>query len=284
MHCSDVRDWSKPPDFRDQLHWSPRSLMEKIEPFTLPNMDLDPARFLQCVKNYTRNKVPAVSQSLYRKTKARSEKIKIAYLSSDFRQHPVGILIGGLLSLHDRKRFDIIGVSTGEDDGSAIRARLVSSFDRFLDVRAQNDYEIAKMLSDLEVDIVVDLNGHTDGSRPGVLALRPAPVQASFLGFTGTMGADFIDYIVADRVVAPSEQQPFYTEKLVHLPDCYLPNDSSRLISPHTPARSEAGLPVEGFCVLRVQQQLQDRPRHIRAVDARSQSRRGKRFMAFGDE
>ncbi len=219
----------------------------QIEPFRLLNMDWDPDKFLQAARSYTRRKIPAIVAPLYKKSRPPHEKIRLAYLSSDFRQHPIGFLIAGLLKLHDRTRFEVFGVSTGEDDGSAIRERLVQSFDQFIDARRQNDHDLAKSLAELEIDIIVDLNGHTDNARPGVLALRPAPIQISYLGFTGTMGADFIDYIIADRVVVPTEQQPFYAESVVHLPDCYFANDSSRSISSQPMNRTEAGLPASGF-------------------------------------
>ena len=128
-----------------------------------------------------------------------------------------------------------------------MRKRLVAAFDQFHDVRGKSDEEVAKLLHDLQVDIAIDLMGYTQDSRPGILAYRPAPIQASYLGFPGTMGAEFIDYIIADKTVAPFEHQPFYTEKIVHLPDCYQVNDTKRKIAERTPTRQEAGLPETGF-------------------------------------
>jgi protein O-GlcNAc transferase len=121
------------------------------------------------------------------------------------------------------------------------------AFDRFHDVRTRNDLEVARLLADLQIDIAVDLNGHTSGSRPGILALRPAPIQISYLGYASTMGADFIDYILADNIALPAGQQDVYSEKIVHLPDCFMPNDTTKAISPSTPSRQEAGLPDGGF-------------------------------------
>jgi predicted O-linked N-acetylglucosamine transferase (SPINDLY family) len=152
-----------------------------------------------------------------------------------------------LFERHDRSRFEIIGVSFGEDDKSKMRKRLVAAFDEFYDVSEKSDEEVATLLHDLQVDIAIDLKGHTQESRPGILAYRPAPIQTSYLGFPGTMGTEFIDYIIADKTVAPFEHQPFYTEKIVHLPDCYQVNDSKRRIAERTPMRQEAGLPETGF-------------------------------------
>lgn len=123
----------------------------------------------------------------------------------------------------------------------------MQAFDRFDDVESAADRDIAMLIRDLSVDIAVDLKGFTRDARPEVLSFRPAPIQVSFLGFPGTMGADFIDYIIADEVVLPPDQQRFYTEKVVYLPDCYQPNDSTPSIAPQTPTRREANLPEAGF-------------------------------------
>jgi predicted O-linked N-acetylglucosamine transferase (SPINDLY family) len=175
------------------------------------------------------------------------EKVRIAYLSADFRRHPVASLIAELIERHDRTRFEVLGVSFGADDKSDMRARLVKSFDQFHDVRLQADGEVAKLLSELQVDIAVDLMGHTQDARPDVLAYRPAPIQINYLGYPGTMGAPFIDYGIADQLVLPFDQQGFYTEQIVQLPECYQVNDSQRRIADRTPTRREAGLPEEGF-------------------------------------
>src|SRR5262249_7624406 len=126
-----------------------------------------------------------------------TNKIHIAYLSADFRQHPVGVQLAGLIEQHDRSRFEVTAISFDPDDGSEIRARLVKAFDRFEDVALKGDHEIAQLIRDLKVHVAVDLMGLTLGARPGVLALRPAPVCVSFLGHPGTTGADFIDYVLA---------------------------------------------------------------------------------------
>src|SRR5262249_54733732 len=128
-----------------------------------------------------------------------------------------------------------------------MRARLVAAFDQFLDVRAKSDAEVARLLCELKVDIAVDLKGYTQDCRPRILAHRPAPIQVNYLGFPGTMGTEFIDYIIADEIMLPFDQQPFYSERIVHLPDCYQPNDRRRQIGERTPARAEVGLPEQGF-------------------------------------
>ena len=173
--------------------------------------------------------------------------IRVAYLSADFRRHPVGYLLPGLFESHDRSRFEAIGISLGADDGSEIRARLVRSFDRFCDASTMSDDAVVELMRDLEIDILVDLMGHTMQSRPGILSARAAPIQVNYLGFLGTMGADFIDYIIADKIAVPLADQPFFTERIVHLPDCFLVNDRELPIAPRTPSRGEVGLPADGF-------------------------------------
>src|SRR5262249_11218450 len=156
------------------------------------------------------------------------DQIRIAYLSADFRQHVMASVIANIVERHDRSRFEILGVSFSPDDRSELRARLMRAFDRFEDVTTNTDREIAELLHEAKVDIAVDRMGHTDYSRPAILSHRPAPLQVSYLGFPGTMGTDFIDYILADTQVLPFEQQPFFTEKIVQLPDSYQPTDSRR--------------------------------------------------------
>jgi len=168
-------------------------------------------------------------------------------LSGDFRQHVIGYLLAELIELHDRDRFEVIGVSFGIDDRSDIRARLVGAFDRFIDVIAVSDAEVAKLVRDSDVDIAVDLMAHTRDARMRIFAHRPAPIQVNYFGYAGTMGAAFFDYIVGDRIVLPFEHAPYYSEHIVQLPEGFFANDSRRVIAPQMPTRSAAGLPERGF-------------------------------------
>jgi protein O-GlcNAc transferase len=128
-----------------------------------------------------------------------------------------------------------------------MRKWLGTAVDQFYDVRGKSDREISELLHDRQVDIAIDLSGYTTDARPGILAYRPTPIQASYLGFPGTMGADFIDYIIADKTVVPFEHQRFYAEKIVHLPDCYQVNDTKRKVAERMRTRQEVGLPEGGF-------------------------------------
>jgi predicted O-linked N-acetylglucosamine transferase (SPINDLY family) len=177
----------------------------------------------------------------------RSARIRLGYLSGDFHQHATAHLMAELFERHDRGRFEVIGYSYGPDDGSPMRARLVRSFDRFVDVRALSHRQAATAIYEDGVDILIDLKGYTHQARPAIAAQRPAPVQVGYLGFPATTGADFIDYLMVDSFVVPPGQQLVYSEKLVHLPGCYQVNDRRREIAQLSPSRQACGLPVDGF-------------------------------------
>ncbi|MGO9171349.1 MAG: tetratricopeptide repeat protein [Rhodomicrobium sp.] len=240
-------DWERRTALASELTAHITEQKSIISPFTVLGWTGDPLLQLQCARNFTASTLPPPLAPFWTGEKWRNEKIRIAYLSADFREHATAHLMAELFELHDRSQFEIVAVSSGIDDGSAMRNRLAAAFDRFIDIREKSDEEAAKLLYGLEASIAIDLKGHTQDSRPGILAYRPAPVQASYLGYPGTMGASFIDYIIADETVAPFGHQAFYTEKIVHLPDCYQANDSKRSIAQRTPTRREAGLPEEGF-------------------------------------
>jgi protein O-GlcNAc transferase len=218
-----------------------------VDPFISVAVGLGAAEQLQAAQSYFRHMLPKVPARSWRPRSIRPDRIRIAYLSADYRLHATAYLMAELFELHDRNRFEIIGVSFGSDDRSATRARLVQAFDCFHDVRTMNDQAVAKRIEELDVHIAVDLKGHTGEARPGILAYRPAPIQVSYLGYPGTIGADFVDYVIADGIVLPFDQQPHYSEKIVHLPDCYQVNDSKRRVSPTPGCRRDHGLPDDGF-------------------------------------
>jgi predicted O-linked N-acetylglucosamine transferase (SPINDLY family) len=210
----------------------------------------DPSIHLDCSRSFIQSMIRAPESGpapLRNGTPRSSGKLRIAYISGDFRVHPVAALTCQLFELHDRARFEVFGISTGVDDRSEMRSRLAKAFDRFLDVRYRTDQDIADLLRELQVDIAVDLTTLTRDGRLAVLARRPVPVQVSYLGYPGTTGADFIDYVIADPIVLPFDQQPYYTERIVHLPDSYLVNDSKRVIPSGTPTRRACGLPEDAF-------------------------------------
>ena len=174
-------------------------------------------------------------------------KITVGYLSSDFQSHAIAWLIAELIEKHDRDRFAVFGYSYGADDGSPTRRRLVAAFDRFVDVKETSPLDAAERIAADGVDILVDLKGYTKDARTEILSLRPTPIQVNYLGYPGTMGAEFMDYILVDDYIVPADQESSFTEKLVHLPGCYQVNDSQREIAEHTPSREECALPADGF-------------------------------------
>jgi len=178
----------------------------------------------------------------------KKEKIRIGYFSADFRNHPVAFLTSELFEIHDRDRFEVFAFSLHKaPDGDEMSYRLRKGFDRFVDVQNMSDLEIAELARELEIDIAIDLSGLTQYSRTGIFSYRAAPIQVNWLGYPGTIGAQFIDYIVADRTIIPKSSQQFYIEKIVYLPDTYMVDDSKRVASSRIFTREECGLPENAF-------------------------------------
>jgi len=177
------------------------------------------------------------------------ERIKIAYVSADFRQHAVSVLLAGVLERHDRQRFEIIGIALQPEDHSVFGQRVRHAFDQYIDVTHLSDREAAALMRDRQIDIAVDLMGYTRWCRPGIFASRPARAQVNYLGFPGGMGVPFMDYIIADEFLIPPHTAHLYDEQIVYLPDCFQPNDDQR-VRATAPLRREVGLPEEGltFC------------------------------------
>ncbi len=174
------------------------------------------------------------------------DRIRIGYFSADFRNHPVAALTAELFETHDRSRFELTAFSFGPDTQDAMRRRVERAFDRFLDVRRSSERDTALLARSLGIDIAVDLGGFTRGGRPRIFAMRAAPVQVSYLGYLGTMSADYMDYLLADATIVPVEHQGHYSERIAYLPS-YQPNDSTRRIADRPFSRSELGLPPVGF-------------------------------------
>jgi predicted O-linked N-acetylglucosamine transferase (SPINDLY family) len=174
-------------------------------------------------------------------------RIRLGYFSSDFRNHPVAILSAGLFEHHDRSTFDVIALELGAPTRCEMRSRLQAAVDQFVELESMSDEDAARLARNLEIDIAVDLSGFTSGARPGIFASRAAPLQLGYLGFTGSMGAGFMDYLVADRTVIPVERRGDYAEKIIHLPNSFQVNDGKRRISEKIFDRSDLGLPADAF-------------------------------------
>ncbi len=223
-----------------------RNGTDLVEPFYLLAVESSPADQLQCATATVRRNYPQ-QPALWTGNRYEHNRIRVAYVSGDYRAHPLSRLMAGIFEHHDRSRFEITAVATAPDDGSEERRRIAAAPERFVDLGGRSNAEVAQWLSAAEIDVAIDLGGLTDNGRPAVFAMRPAPVQVSYLGFPGTSGAPFIDYLVADRTVIPPEMRRYYSEKIATLPDTYYPTDDSWPVALQPPSRAAAGLPADGF-------------------------------------
>ena len=219
---------------------------EAVPPYLLLALDDDPARQLLRARKFAAQYLPAAKPAPSPSRNIRPGQLSIGYFSADFHDHATMHLMARLFELHDRGRFRIHAFSYGPDTGDAVRARVKGAVDAFHDVRHLGDEEIAALARREGIDIAVDLKGDTKDTRVSLFAHRPAPIQISYLGYPGTMGAPFLDYLVADRTVIPGEQRPHYSEALITLPGSYQVNDDTRVIAAETPTREQLGLP-DGF-------------------------------------
>jgi len=236
-------DWSNFTEISDKLHDCVTTGKSPVRPFAFLSFSNNANDQLRCAQLFSNDQVGLTArQPVPRRVSAKDKRIRIAYVSADFLEHPVSFQIAELFELHDRDKFEIFGVSMGVDDNSAIRKRLLKSFDRFIDVRDLDDRRAAELIAEQEVHIAVDLTGFTANARPDILAGRPAPVQVNYLGYPGTMGSDFIDYILVDPFIVPPDQQANFSECLVQLPDSFMATDSKAVVGQVVPSRADTGL------------------------------------------
>ena len=237
-------DWS---DYAQQvaaIHHEVRAGKLVIHPFAYQALMEDPADSQICSRTYGQGRYPA--QPFQPHAQEPRDKIRIGYVSGDFREQAVGLLMAGLYEQHDKSRFELFAFSTGTANDH-IRTRAQASFDRFIDITPLSDAAAAERIRREGIDILVTLNGYFGSERLGIFAHRPAPVQVSYMGFPATLGLPYIDYILADRIVIPETERAFYDEQVVWLPETYWVNDSRRDIAGETPARAACGLPDDAF-------------------------------------
>ena len=222
----------------------------RMPPFAALGMDCTPEDHLALARRWAEGFKAAGSPAIVRAAPSPARRIRLGYLSADFFDHATASLAAELFERHDRARFELFAYCIGPDDGSAMRQRLIAAFDRFTVLRERSHIDAAHRIATDGVDILIDLKGYTRGARTMILAQRPAPIQVNYLGYPSTMGAPFIDYIIADPFIAPMEHQRFFDEKIVHLPDCYQPNDRQRRTAASSRTRADCGLPENGlvFC------------------------------------
>jgi protein O-GlcNAc transferase len=242
-----ICDWSDFGSECARLISSVRNGVANTSPFPLLAILSSSDDQLQCARLWTVNNNAPVGTPSWQGGRYDHNRIRLAYLSADFHAHATAYLMGGLFESHDRSRFELIAISFGPDDNSEMRERLKGAFDKFIDVGNQSDRDVATLIRNLEIDIAVDLKGFTTDSRTGIFALRAAPLQVSYLGYPGTMGAEYIDYIIADSIVIPASNKKYFSENVVYLPNSYQPNDRNRQIGDRAFTRGEAGLTESGF-------------------------------------
>jgi protein O-GlcNAc transferase len=247
LSCSvRVCDWSRTAQSLQCLRQTPTGL-EAIHPFLALSVCDEAAEQLLIGRAHSRATASAVTAPVQLREQNRGSRIRIAYVSSDLRDHAVAHLLVGVLEGHDRQHFEIHAISLRQEDRtSEVGKRLRQAVEHYHDFSAETAAAISERLRDLSIDIAVDLNGYTVGGRPEVFAYRCAPVQVSYLGYAGTTGAPYMDYLLADETVIPVGEESSYSEQILRLPHCYLPNDDRRAIGA-PPSRAEAGLPEQGL-------------------------------------
>ncbi len=220
---------------------------EVVAPFTFLAVSNAPAAQLKCARVWDAAWHKLTHPLPPLKRAPRHDKIRIGYFTGDFYAHAVAFLIAECLERHDRSRFEITAFCFSPTTGDYMQERLRRGFDRFVEIRDRSDTDVATLARELEIDIAVDLKGITNEARGRLFAHRAAPIQVNYLGYPGTMGADYMDYIIADPVLIPDTDRGYYAEKVVTLPDTYQPNDTQRAVAARTFGRAELGLPENGF-------------------------------------
>jgi len=243
---AEMCDWHQYDAIKDELEIFERENSNQA-PFSLFTINDAPDKQRIYAENFARSKYRCSPLPMAKNAERKHEKIRVGYFSSDFYNHATMYLMASFFEHHDKNNFEIFAYSYGPDKDDKMRQRVIRDVDVFRDVRNNSDKEIAELAREDSIDIAVDLKGHTRGARTGIFCYRPAPIQISYLGFPGTMGVDFIDYLIADNVVIPSEFKKHYSENIIYLPNSYQVNDSTRAISEREMKRSEFNLPEDGF-------------------------------------
>ena len=242
-----VCDWDGLPAQTAQLAESINHNKPVTAPFVVLGSSGSPSLQRRAAEIWTREEFPAIAGLRPIAKYPKGNKIRVGYFSSDFHEHPVGRSMAEVFELHDRAKFEITAFSFGPESADSTRKRAQAALKNFLAVQERSDDEIALLARDLRIDIAIDLNGFTQNARPGIFARRAAGLQVGYLGFPGTMGASYMEYLMADKTVIPDNSRSHYREKIIHLPNCFMPGDSQRPVAAQETTRQEAGLPANGF-------------------------------------
>lgn len=242
-----ICDWNEFDDMSKRIVKGVRAGQRACKTLALMAISDSAKDHFKAARTFSKFYCPPSTTRLWNGERYRHNKIRIAYVSPDLREHPVGHLMCGIFEHHDKNRFETFAISLGVDDGSRLRTRMIKAFDHFVDGREFDAPLIAQWMRAQEIDIAIDLGGYTSDTKTEIFSHRPCPVQVNYLGYPGTMGVEYYDYIIADPHIIPADQQKYYTEKVVYLPDTYMPTDASLKVSERTPTRVECGLPETGF-------------------------------------
>lgn len=243
-------DWENYEENREEIIEGVRAGKRVCNPFAMMAITDNASDHFKCAEIFGQHRFPEAKEQMWRGEKYRHRKKRVAFISADFREHPVGYLLIGLIENLDKQKIESYGISVGIRDGSDLYRRYRNAFDHYLDCNDKTSRDVARLLRAMEIDVVIDLSGYTSGSRLDILSYRPCPAQATYLGFPGGLNLPYVDFLIADRVTVPENLSSFYREKLLYLPCCYLPRDTGVKPDPRTPIRSDYGLPENGavFC------------------------------------
>lgn len=245
-----IGDWNNLTALTEQMTTSMDARYPIAAPFDFVAACDAPQQQLYCAESYVQRNgfiEKPLTTERFDFTEQIQSRIKVAYVSADFYNHATAILMAELFEIHNKERFEIYAYSYGENIEDEWRIRLRNAFEHFHEVSDWDDKSIAEHIQAQNISIVIDLKGYTTHSRTGIFSYRPAPIQINYIGFPGTMGASFIDYIIADNTLIPPHLEKFYSEKIIRLPHTYQPNDRHRIIGNTVPSRAEVGLPASGF-------------------------------------
>jgi protein O-GlcNAc transferase len=239
-----VCDWTDAERRRREVDAAVRGGAAADVPFSFLTVSDSAAAQLQCARTFVTDRYPGIDTRPC--TPRHHDRIRLAYVSGDLRNHIVSRLLVGVFERHNRQRFEVSAIALRPAEYDAFGGRVRAAFDRFVDVSARTDADVSEMMRQMEIDIAIDLTGFTEGQRTQIFARRAAPVQVNYLGYPGTMGASFIDYILADEFVIPAASRQHYAEEVIHLPGCFHPTDDRRCV-PEKISRARSGLPEDAL-------------------------------------
>jgi len=239
-------DWAGLAELHESIRRGLSARRLSADPFVCQAISESEEDLRSCAEIYVAEKFPA-APALPAGKAPRHDRVRIGYLSGEFREHAISILMAGVWERHDKSRFETFAFDCGGGDGSPRRARIEAAFDEIIDIRRISDLDAAALIKAKEIDILVNLSGYTGDGRPGVFAHRPSPVQVNYLGFPGTMGAEYFDYLIADETAIPRASRGCYSEKIACMPNSFMANDRTRPIAEKRFSRAELGLPESGF-------------------------------------